>query len=195
MQDATADKLCPTPSPTRRDACTGWPGRSAVKPRVVRRRALTVRALPLLAALLLLGMLQGTAALAHQHMALADVVIGDTTVRVEVADTPELQALGLGGRKTLGPKQGMLFVYAEKERHTFWMKRMVIAIDIIWLDNGTVVHVEHDVPPPQTGAGDWQLPVYKPDNPGNLVLELAAGRARALGLSVGQQVTLRFDVQ
>jgi hypothetical protein len=124
----------------------------------------------------------------------AEVVIHGTPVRVDVADNPTTQALGLGGRTALGPREGMLFVYADKEPHTFWMRGMRIAIDMIWLDNHTVVHIEHDVPPPPPGRPETDLPTYRPPVPANFVLELAAGRARALGLRVGDRVQYRFGV-
>lgn len=124
----------------------------------------------------------------------AEVLIHGETIRVDVADTPDRQVLGLGGRERLGPLEGMLFIYAEKQRHTFWMRGMVIPIDMIWLDNHTVVHIEHDVPPPPAGQSEAALPTYRPDAPANFVLELAAGRARALGLRVGDRVRYRFGL-
>jgi len=125
-------------------------------------------------------------------MAQGGVVIAGERFIVELADTPPLQARGLGGRAHLGANRGMLFVYAQRERHTFWMKDMLIPIDIIWLDNTRVVHIEHRVPPPAPGTPDWRLPTYRPPRPANLVLELPAGRAAALGLRVGSEVELIF---
>jgi hypothetical protein len=132
---------------------------------------------------------------ATEAYAQAEVIVHGQTVRVDVADTPEKQALGLGGRKRLGPLEGMLFVYAERRRPAFWMHGMVIPIDMIWLDNRRVVHIEADVPPPAPGTGPADLPTYAPPAPANFVLELAAGRAKALGLRVGDQVRYRFDVR
>ena len=127
-------------------------------------------------------------------MAKAEVIVGKEVIRVDVADTPSLQSKGLGGRKRLAPNAGMLFVYTEKGRHAFWMRGMFIPIDIIWLDNRRVVHIERDVPPPPPGTPESKLTTYASPSPANLVLELAAGRARELGLKVGSQVTFRFNV-
>lgn len=126
-------------------------------------------------------------------MAQAEVRFGKAVIQVDVADSPELQSRGLGGRRHLAPNAGMLFVYDQKGRYAFWMRGMFIPIDIIWLDNRQVVHIEHNVPPPSRGTPDARLATYRPDTPANLVLELAAGRAKALGLKVGSQVRYRFN--
>jgi uncharacterized protein len=135
------------------------------------------------------------AALATPGYAQAEVRIHGQAIRVDVADTPAKQTLGLGGRTHLGPHEGMLFPYAERGRQAFWMKDMRIPIDMVWLDNETVVHIESDVPPPAPGTPDAQLTVYQPQALANFVLELAAGRARTLGLRVGDRVAYRFGVR
>jgi len=122
----------------------------------------------------------------------ARVTAGGHVFTVDVADTPALQTRGLGGRARLGTSEGMLFPYAEKLRHVFWMKDMLISIDMIWLDNRRIVHIEHRVPPPQPGTPDSELPSYYPPLPANFVLELAAGRARALNLKEGDLVDYDF---
>ena len=131
---------------------------------------------------------------AEPGMAQAEVVIAGQTIRLDVADSPELMARGLGGRAHLAPDRGMVFVYAERSRQRFWMLDMRIPLDIIWLDNGRVVHIEHDVPPPAPGTAPADLPTYEPEAEANLVLELAAGRARALGLKRGQRLEFRFNL-
>ncbi|MEE8436556.1 MAG: DUF192 domain-containing protein, partial [bacterium] len=128
------------------------------------------------------------------EMSKAEVIIGKEVIRVDVADTPSLQFRGLSGRKQLAPNAGMLFVYTEKDRHNFVMRGMFFSIDIIWLDNRRVVHIEHNLPPAPPGTPESKLTTYGPPSPANLVLELAAGRAKELGLKAGSQVTFRFNV-
>ncbi|HKI98623.1 MAG TPA: DUF192 domain-containing protein [bacterium] len=143
-----------------------------------------------------LGLPPGAVPAAHatSGYAQAEVIVHGHAIRVDVADTEAKQTLGLGGRRHLAPDRGMLFPYADHGRRAFWMKDMFIPIDMIWLDNDTVVHIEHDVPPPAPGTDDSALPIYQPETPANFVLELAAGRSRSLGLRVGDQVAFRFDV-
>lgn len=144
----------------------------------------------------LLLLAAGSVSVLHAgEMPQAEVVVRGEVFRVDVADNLATQTLGLGGRKTLGPHQGMLFVYTEKGNHGFWMRGMFIPIDIIWLDNRRVVHIESRVPPPAPGTPDFRLPTYAPNIPANFVLEIAAGRARALGLQVGDRVEYRFNLR
>lgn len=144
----------------------------------------------------LLALAAAVPALAQSDgMSRAVVEAQGETFRVDVADTPALRSRGLGGRARLGPDEGMLFVYRQKDRYAYWMKGMLIPIDIIWLDNTRVVHIEHRVQPPPEGASDYELDNYRPDAPANMVLELAAGRAEAIGLSEGDRVRVRFGAQ
>lgn len=133
--------------------------------------------------------------LADSHMARAEVIFGQTVFTVDIAESPAQQAKGLGGREHLGPNDGMLFLYTDKGRHSFWMKGMVIPIDMIWLDNQRVVHIEHRVQPPNPGTPLARLPTYSPAADANIVLEVASGRAQALGLKVGSTVRFRFNVR
>jgi uncharacterized protein len=183
-------------SPSRFPLRSGAAGQPAPRPAAV--RAAGLRALRVAALLLALVLaLPGIAARlgATEGYAQAEVVIHGHVFRVDVADTPEKQTLGLGGRRELGPLQGMLFIYADRGRQAFWMHGMFIPIDMIWLDNRRVVHIASDVPPPAPGTPDAQLPTYQPEAPANFVLELAAGRARAVGLHVGDRVQFHFDVR
>jgi uncharacterized membrane protein (UPF0127 family) len=114
----------------------------------------------------------------------ARVTIGVHVIDAEVADTPERQQRGLSGRRSLPAGQGMLFVYAEPALRGFWMPDMHFDIDIVWIRAGRIVHVESDVPHAVSGS----LPVYRPSEPADSVLEVAAGSAQRLGWRVGDAV-------
>ena len=111
------------------------------------------------------------------------------SIPVEVSDTPEKRSLGLGKRDKLENGWGMLFVFEKRIPHSFWMKNMRFPIDIIWLDNQRIVELAENVPPPQEGESPK---VMEPRLPSNFVLELESGRARALGLNVGQKLSFKF---
>ena len=111
------------------------------------------------------------------------------SIPVEVSDTPEKRSLGLGKRDKLEKGWGMLFVFEKRIPHSFWMKNMRFPIDIIWLDNQRIVELAENVPPPQEGESPK---VMEPRLPSNFVLEIESGRARALGLKVGQMLSYQF---
>lgn len=107
--------------------------------------------------------------------------------RFEVVTDQRLQAKGLSGRATIPPNYGMLFVFAEKDKHGFWMKDMLASIDIIWIsDEKVVLGVEEAVSPDSYAEGT----VFYPPEPVRYVLETRAGEAARLGLSPGTTVNL-----
>ena len=141
---------------------------------------------------LLVVLLGWACQVAAQQLPSAKVSFKGSTFLVEVVEYPERQSKGLGGRRHLGPQEGMLFLYQKHGEYRFWMKDMRIPIDIIWLDNGRVVHIAHRVPPPKPATPLSALSVYQPPQPANLVLEIAAGRAKSLGLKPGDYLQIRF---
>lgn len=116
----------------------------------------------------------------------ARVTIGIHVIDAEIADTPARKQRGLSGRASLPAGQGMLFVYEEPGLHGFWMPDMHFDIDILWIRAGRIVYIEADVP----HAASEPLPVYRPREPADLVLELPAGTARRLGWRVGDAVQI-----
>ncbi|PIR98214.1 MAG: hypothetical protein COT89_00680 [Candidatus Colwellbacteria bacterium CG10_big_fil_rev_8_21_14_0_10_42_22] len=122
----------------------------------------------------------------------ATIVVSGQEFRVDVANTAIQQAKGLGGEDALAQNEGMLFVFDSPTNRKFWMKDMLIPIDIIWIKDNQVVGVEHRVDP------EINVPLYKKKRyPSpqrvNYVLEIASGRASALGIKKGTDVSIRFE--
>jgi uncharacterized protein len=116
------------------------------------------------------------------------VKVGDAEVQAEVADTPAEQAKGLSGRPPLAADEGMLFEFAGSSRQAFWMKEMRFPIDIVWIDKGRVSQVSPSVPAPKPGTPDSELPLYRPRQAIDSVLEVRSGWARANGVAPGAAV-------
>ncbi|MBI4714059.1 DUF192 domain-containing protein [Candidatus Uhrbacteria bacterium] len=90
--------------------------------------------------------------------------------------------LGLSGQKE---PISMLFLFENETLVPFWMKGMFFPIDIIWLDNQTIVGFETDVQvenPPMT--------IYRPPTPVDSVLEVPAGFVKAHNLGIGDQLDI-----
>lgn len=119
---------------------------------------------------------------------ISQVCIRRGCVSVELAVTSEAQQRGLSGRAVLPPTQGMLFIFAAPGVPSFWMKDMQFPIDIIWINNQTVVDVSENVPVPKNF---WELPTYSPSSPVTHVLEVNAGWASANGVQIGDQLLFR----
>lgn len=112
----------------------------------------------------------------------------------EIADTPAKRSQGLMFRTRMAPDRGMLFTFPEFQEPgywTFWMKNTKMPLDILWLDqDGTIVHIERYVP--ICTRTDNLCPRYRPKTAAVQVLELGAGQAATLNLSVGTQLTIEL---
>ena len=109
-------------------------------------------------------------------------------VKLELALTPDEISTGLMFRPSLADDRGMLFLFDRPRLPPFWMKNMLIPLDLVFLDGaGTVVDVIADVPP---CAAD-PCPNYPPSNPARAVLEINAGSAAAHGIEKG--TTIAFE--
>lgn len=76
-------------------------------------------------------------------IALPVLNIKTTRLRVELACTPAEQQQGLMFRRELPEDQGMLFVFPQEQRLSFWMKNTYVPLSIAYLDNqGTVVDIQ-----------------------------------------------------
>ena len=94
------------------------------------------------------------------------------SLTAELAVTDEERQLGLMHREKIDSDQGMLFIFEEEDRYSFWMKNMKFSIDMLWLDREKrIVHIERNVPP----CKNLPCPSYSPPIPAMYVLELKAG--------------------
>jgi len=114
------------------------------------------------------------------------VRVAGTPILAEVADTPDRRRQGLSGRESLAKAHGMLFPYPRPDRYAFWMKGMRFDLDILWARSGRIVHIQRRAPHRVTDP----LPIYRPREPADLVLEVPAGTATRLRWRVGDPVVV-----
>ena len=108
---------------------------------------------------------------------------------VEVAKTSEERSRGLMFREGLDSNKGMLFVFEEEGRYSFWMKNTLIPLDIIWINqNKEVVFISENSQPckeePCSSIGFDGVAKY--------VLEINGGMAGKIGLNVNDKITLKI---
>jgi uncharacterized membrane protein (UPF0127 family) len=122
------------------------------------------------------------------------VRVGDAlTIDAELALTPEQRQLGLGQRDALEGGTGMLFVFTEADTHTFCMCGMRFPLDFIWIgDDGRVVDLSRDIPPPDETGGEPQT--ITPGQPVLYVLEVNAGVIDESGVEAGDTVSFEPEV-
>ncbi|MEA5468464.1 DUF192 domain-containing protein [Spirulina sp. 06S082] len=116
--------------------------------------------------------------------------MGGETIQLEVAETPEQQALGLMFRDRLPDDRGMLFSFDPPRPVGFWMKNVSIYLDMVFLQDGEIRYIAANVPPCNKPAS--QCPAYGPPEAIDRVIELRGGRAEELELKIGDRVTIEF---
>lgn len=101
---------------------------------------------------------------------------------VSLAQTPQEWARGLMFRERLGENEGMLFIGDREKPQTFWMKNTPVSLDIIFISKDwRIVDIQKNTKP----FSEEPLPSKKK---AMHVLEIKAGRSKAIGLKEGDRV-------
>jgi uncharacterized membrane protein (UPF0127 family) len=110
------------------------------------------------------------------------------------------RAKGLGGVTSLGPDEGMLFVFTDAEERNFWMVDCLMDIDIAYISPlgfVTAVHTMPKQPPQSEGESRFdyekRLPRYPSGGPAQFALEVAPGTLANLGVRRGTRVEFDQD--
>ena len=112
---------------------------------------------------------------------LATLHVGGRTITVEVADTPQARALGLMGRGSMGPDNGMLFVYPDEAQRSFWMKNTILPLSIAFVSKtGSIVHLADMDPLSERAVPSVHPTMY--------AIEMNRGWFETHGVKVGQRV-------
>lgn len=102
--------------------------------------------------------------------------------QVWIAADPVSRERGLMGVRELPADHGMLFLFEQAYRATFWMKDTPLSLDLAFIAaDGRVVNVERAATPMSLAPIVAAAPVAA-------VLELAAGTAARIGLQPGSIV-------
>lgn len=123
-----------------------------------------------------------------QTQRLGQVKVGETLVKVEVADTADERKKGLGGRESLATDSGMLFIYPTADKYIFWMKGVKFPLDFIWIADNQVVDIIKNAPAPAKETPDDQLLRYAPTQPVDKILEVNGGFVEQQGIKIGDKV-------
>lgn len=104
---------------------------------------------------------------------------------VELAVTNGQRQQGLMYRKTMADDAGMLFDFGNVREVTMWMRNTVLPLDMLFINpDGSIHHIHENAVP-------YSESIISSRGPIQYVLELNAGTAAKLGISVGDRVTSR----
>ena len=112
--------------------------------------------------------------------------INNQSFNLLLAKTGDETQKGLSEKDSLDEKSGMLFIFNKADYYPFWMRKMKFPIDIIYIKDNKIVTVYENVQLPATSKEN--LPVYRPENPADKVLEINAGLSRKYGFKNGYEV-------
>ena len=111
---------------------------------------------------------------------------GGVSLRIDYATTETAREIGLGGRASIPNDYGMLFIFPKADYYGFWMKDMLVPIDIFWLDSkGQVVSITSNV------ATSTYPDVFYSSMPSMYVLETIAGFAVEHDITIGTSLILK----
>jgi len=116
-------------------------------------------------------------------LATATLRSGSVELMVELAVSPAEQETGLMHRKELADGRGMLFIYGEDRRLSFWMKNTLVPLTIAYLGADGVIKELHDMEPLSLAPVESSRYV-------RYALEAPRGWFGRVGLRVGD----RFDL-
>lgn len=105
-------------------------------------------------------------------------------VEVEVAYTDESRSKGLMYRDSMPEDAGMLFVFSDLDRHTFWMKNTLIPLDLIWLNERKEIVYFVTAPP----CNSDPCSTYEPLQKAKYVLELNGGFLKKHNIALGARL-------
>lgn len=102
----------------------------------------------------------------------------------EVADTEEERRIGLMNRTEL-ETDGMLFVFEQEVKASFWMKDTLVPLDILFIDkDGIIIDIYENAQPRNTEK------TYPSTKPILYALEIEGGRNKLLRLKPGDKLQI-----
>ena len=122
----------------------------------------------------------------NRDLPTTNVRIGAEQFTLEVADEDREREVGLMNRRSMPADHGMIFVFPQESRLSFYMKHTLIPLDILYLDaDGEIVSI-HQMQP-------LDLTSIPSRAPAKYAIELNLGTAARLGLKPGDRVEIPRD--
>ena len=111
--------------------------------------------------------------------------IGSRQFVLEMATTPSEQSFGLMRRDSLAPDHGMIFIFPHDTSDPFWNHDVRFPLDNLFIDRyGRIVSIQHMDAYSDASTNPVEC---------RYVIELNAGTPAAIGVKVGDQLTIPPD--
>lgn len=118
---------------------------------------------------------------AQPRLPVVGLAIGKHKVQAEVAAEPHTRERGLMFRFDLRDEEGMLFVFPEPQRLTFWMKNTPLPLSIAFIDaRGVILNIRDMMP--------YTLDGHPSEGDALYALEVNRGWFAARGIRAGDRV-------
>ena len=101
---------------------------------------------------------------------------------LETSVTPEEKSRGLSFRNNLPDNYGMIFVFRPEQKVPIWMKDTFIPLDIVFINNGTIVEIIKNTKPNQI------YPMYEAELEITEFIEVNSGFIDRNNIKVGDKV-------
>ena len=111
------------------------------------------------------------------------LTVGKDTYQIEIARTREEQTKGLMYRETIKPDEGMIFIYNQDRKLSFWMKNTLVPLSIAYISKDGIIKEIYSMKPES-------LTPVKSIHSVRYALELPLGSFEKSGASVGDRIIL-----
>jgi uncharacterized membrane protein (UPF0127 family) len=109
---------------------------------------------------------------------------------VEIATTTEEKNRGLMFRENLDADKGMFFIFRSEGKYSFWMKNVLIPLDIIWINaNQEVVFISKNSQP---CIEEYSCFPIDPKRNAKYILEVNGGIVEQIELNIGDKVDFLY---
>lgn len=106
-------------------------------------------------------------------------------IEIEIADTDRKRETGMMHRKSMRYDRGMLFVFPDESRRSFWMKETHVSLDIIFVNaNKEIIHIAENCQP-------YSLKSIPSFEYAQYVVEVNAGFCQEYSVKTGNLISFR----
>lgn len=109
-------------------------------------------------------------------------------LKLWVASTPASQEKGLMYKRHMNPDRGMVFVWTQDVRESFWMENTYIPLTVAWLSSTGTVQEMQDMAP-------LSVDYHTPAQPYRYAIEANEGYFASFGIKVGDRVKLDLSTE